>query len=120
METVLMVTFVTVEGIRAKARRIPRKQLVSIWKALTGKPFPRVKAFQLADDDFDHIVSLSKSRDDEMREKEEWGKVLSPEGTDAFVYNAEEHYLILVRESPYHSLGDVLEHELSHIARGDL
>ena len=32
--------------------------------------------------------------------------------------NAE--YVILVRENPYHSLDEIILHELSHIARGDL
>jgi hypothetical protein len=29
-------------------------------------------------------------------------------------------YLILIRRNPYHNLEDVLQHELSHIAEGDL
>jgi hypothetical protein len=113
-----------VEGIKVKAKTIPRKQLVSMWKKLTLKPFPRVQAFQLPDSDFDHIIRLKKCREDEAREMEEWGKLLSTEGTDACVFNAEESsnvdYMILIRENPYHSLGEVLHHELVHIARGDL
>jgi hypothetical protein len=113
-----------IEGVRVKARIIPRKELVSSWKALTTKPFPRVKAFQLDDSDFDHVIRLRKCRGDDRREMEEWGRVLSTEGTDACVFNAEESaeadYFVLVRENPYHNLREVLEHELSHIARGDL
>jgi hypothetical protein len=49
---------------------------------------------------------------------------LSVEGTDACVFNADEFavfdYVILVRENPYHSFSEILEHELAHIARGDL
>jgi hypothetical protein len=119
-----MFTPITVEGIRIKARMIPRRQLVSIWKMLTIKPFPRVKGFRVEDGDFDHVIKISKSRDDERREREEWGRVLSPEGTDAFVVNMNEStdvdYLILVRRNPYHNLEDVLQHEMSHIAKGDL
>jgi hypothetical protein len=55
---------------------------------------------------------------------QEWGRVLSIEGTDSFVYNADKFadvdYVIVIRETPYHHIGEVLEHELSHIARGDL
>jgi hypothetical protein len=115
---------ITIEDVKVKARMVPRRQLISIWKRLTSKPFPKVKAFQLEDSDFDHVIQMRKCRDDERREREEWGRVLSTEGTDACVFNADESadvdYVILIRENPYHSPGQVLEHELSHIARGDL
>jgi hypothetical protein len=97
---------------------------VSAWNLLTKKPFPKVAAFQLKDHEFDRIIELMKCAEDERREIEEWGRVLSTRGTDACVYNAEESadvdYIILIREDLYHNLGDVLKHELSHIARGDL
>ncbi len=119
-----MTTTIRVEGIRVKATVIPKKKLISIWKMLTKKPFLKVRAFQLKDNDFDFIVERTKSRDDERREKEEWGRVLSPGGTDAFVVNADESvgvdYVIIIREKPYHSLEGILTHELSHVARGDL
>ena len=119
-----MFTMITIGGIRVKARMIPKKQLISAWKTLTGQPLPKVKAFQLEDSDFDHVIRQTKCGDDERREREEWGKVLSTKGTDACVFNADESadvdYFILIRENPYHSLGEVLEHELFHIARGDL
>ena len=115
---------ITIEGINVKAKMIPRKKIISIWKMLTKKPIPKISAFQLEDKDFDHAIKLTKCRDDERREIEEWGRVLSAKGTDACVYNAHESadadYMILIRKNPYHSLGEVLEHELSHIARGDL
>jgi hypothetical protein len=115
---------IRIEGIEVKATVISKKQLVSMWKTLTEKPFPRVKAFRLEDTDFDHLVQLRKCRDDVRRELEEWGRVLSTRGTDACVFNADESsnvgYVILIRESPYHTFKEVLEHELSHIARGDL
>jgi hypothetical protein len=115
---------IAIEGIEVKARMIPKKQLVSTWKTLTVKPFPKVKAFRLDDNDFDRFIQLRKCRDDERREKEEWGTVLSARGTDACVFNADKssaaHYVILIRETPYHHFGEVLKHELSHIVRGDL
>jgi hypothetical protein len=115
---------ITIERVRFKARMIPRKQLISIWKMLTPKPFPKVKAFQLEDDDFNYVIQLRNCREDERREKEEWGRALSAGGTDACVFNSDEFadidYVILIRESPYHGFAEVLEHELSHIARGDL
>jgi len=115
---------ITIEGIKVKARTIPEKKLVTVWSALTAKPFPRVKVFQLEDSDFDEILRRRKCRADERRELEEWGQVLSAKGTDACVFNADEaaecDYVILVRENPYHRLEEVLEHELSHIAREDL
>jgi hypothetical protein len=119
-----MFNIVTIEGVKVKARMIPKKSLISIWKTLTTKPFPKVKAFQLENSDFNHVVRLTKSIDDERREMQEWGRVLSIEGTDSFVYNADEFadvdYVIVIREKPYHNIGEILEHELSHIARGDL
>jgi hypothetical protein len=119
-----MFTMITIEDVKVKARMIPREQLVPIWKRLTSEPFPKVKAFQLEDSDFDHVMQLRKCRDDERREREEWGRVLSTRGTDACVFNADESsdvdYVILIRENPYHDLREVVEHELLHIARGDL
>jgi hypothetical protein len=115
---------VTIEGIDVKARMIPKKQLVSIWKTLSAKPFPTVKAFQLEDSDFDRVMLVRKCRDDEKREIEEWGRVLSAKGTDACIFNTDKSanvgYIMLIRENPYHDSGEVLKHELSHIARGDL
>jgi hypothetical protein len=115
---------ITVEGIKVKAKTIPNKQLESVWKRLTDKPFPKVKAFQLNDDDFDRVIRLKRCEEDELRELKEWGRVLTTEGTDACVFNADElanlEHIILVREKPYHSLGEILKHELLHIARGEL
>ena len=115
---------ITIEGINVKARMIPRNTIISIWNLLTKEPFPKVAAFQLKDRDFDHVMELMKCADDERREIEEWGRVLSTRGVDACVYNADESadvdYIILIRETLYHRIEEVLKHELSHIARGDL
>lgn len=119
-----MATVFTVEGISIRGRVISEKRLVSIWNRLTGKPFPMVVAFQLEDSDLDRVIQLRRCRKDETRELEEWGRLLSARGTDACVFNADEFadldYVILVRKNPYHALDEVLEHELSHIAKGDL
>jgi len=115
---------ITIEGVKVKARIIPKKQLISIWKTLTHEPFPKVKVFQLEDDDFDYVIQLRNCREDKRREKEEWGRILSARGTDACVFNADRFsnvdYVVLIRESPYHGFAEVLKHELSHIVRGDL
>jgi len=119
-----MSTEIAIEGVTFSARVIPKAQLVSVWEILADRPLPRVKAFQLADNDFDYVMRLRQNREDQLREKEEWGKVLPIEETDACVFNADESfdadYIILVREHPYHALEEVLKHELSHIAKGDL
>ena len=118
------VAVITIAGVRVRAKVVSEKKLASLWKRLTKKPFPRVAAFQLWDSDFDSVIGLMKCRDDARREVQEWGWVLSARGTDACVFNAEEvadfDYVILIRENPYHDFEEVLEHELSHIARGDL
>jgi hypothetical protein len=115
---------IAVEGIKIKAKAIPKRQLVSVWKELTSKPFPKVKAFQLKDNDFDRVICLRRCEEDEIRELTEWNTILTTEGTDACVFNAEEisglEYAILIRENPYHSIGEIIEHELSHVAKGDL
>lgn len=115
---------ITIEGFRVKARTIPRRKLVTIWKTLINEPFPRVKAFLLDDQDFDNVIRTRGCAKDERREKKEWGKILSVEGTDACVFNSGEYadvdYMTLIRESPYHGLTEILEHELLHIVRGDL
>jgi hypothetical protein len=115
---------VLVEGLKMKAMRIPRKQLTAAWKTLTRRPFPKVKALKLSDDDFNHVLEHMHCTEYSLREIEEWGRTLSTRGTDACVFNADEaedaDYVILVRENPYHSVGEIIVHELSHIARGDL
>ncbi len=115
---------ITIEGIRVNAKAIPKKRLISIWKMLSNKAFPKVKAFQLDDGDFDRVMALKKCWADVGREMIEWGRVLSTRGTDACVFSAEEFadvdYVILIRTSHYHGFEEILEHELSHIARGDL
>ena len=115
---------IIVNGRRVRTKALPRQRLFSIWKRLAKEPFPRVRAFQLEDNDFDDFVRKTKCRGDERREMEEWGRVLSAKGTDACVYTLDDpsnvEYIILVRENPYHTIEEILEHELSHIAKGDL
>jgi hypothetical protein len=115
---------VLVEGLSLKVEVISRQQLIKAWKTLSGKPFPKVKAMRLSDDDFNHVLQHRKCFEDDIREIEEWGRILSTKGTDACVFNAEQadgaDYIILVRKNPYHTIDEILVHELTHIARGDL
>jgi len=115
---------VLVEGLKMKTERIPKRHLTAAWKTLSSKPMPKVKALKLSDDDFNHVLQHRHCLEDDFREIGEWGRVLSTKGTDACVFNADEtddfDYIILVRENPYHSLDEIILHELSHIARGDL
>lgn len=115
---------VMVEGIQMKGKRIPKRQLATAWKTLSNKPLPKVKALKLSDKDFNHILEHRRCLEDTLREIEEWGRILPTKGTDACVFNADEaddaDFVILVRENPYHSLDEIIVHELSHIARGDL
>lgn len=119
-----MSTVITVEGVRFTARVIPKERLVSAWETLMDEPFPKVKALQLENDDFNYVMRLRQNKEDEIRERIEWGRVLSIEETDGCVFNADDSfdadYIILVRKTPYHALEEVLKHELSHIAKGDL
>ena len=115
---------VLVEGMQIKAKRIHERQLAKEWKSISNKPFPKIKAFKLRDEDFNHVIDLRRCPEDCMREIEEWGRVLSTKGTDACVFNADENekadYIILVRENPHHTLDEIIVHELEHIAKGDL
>ncbi len=119
-----LVNMITIEGIKVKARTIPEKQLVSAWKMLSNKPFPKIKVYQLNDEDFDRVIRLRRCEEGMLREMEEWGRILSTRGTDACVLNANEFanldYIVLIRKNPYHSIQEIIRHELSHIARGDL
>ena len=119
-----MYTVIALEGARIKAAPIPRQLLVSAWKALNSKPFPKVKGFRLRDSDFERVMQLRRCKEDERREMEEWGRVLSTSGTDACVFNANEtgdmDYIILIRKKTYHNIEEIIKHELSHIAKGDL
>jgi hypothetical protein len=113
-----------VEGIKMKSQRIPRKYLASAWKTLSDQPMPKVKALRISDEDFNHVLEHRQCIEDDFREIEEWGRILSMKGTDACVFNGDEgddaEFIILVRENPYHRLDEIIVHELTHIARGDL
>ena len=119
-----MVIVVMVEGMQVKAKRISSNKLVKEWKTLSSKAMPKIKAFRISDEDFNSIVKQRHCFEDDMREIEEWGRLLSTRGTDACVFNASENedaqYIILVRENPFHPMDKIILHELSHIARGDL
>jgi len=115
---------VEIEGLEMHGENISKQQLIEIWRKLSDLPFPNVKMFRLSDGDFDHVLCHRCCLEDDLREIEEWGRVLSIEGTDACIFNGEEgedaDYIILVRQNSYHSLGEIILHELGHIARGDL
>ena len=115
---------VLVEGLSLKAKRIPKKQLVPVWESLTDKPYPKINALIVSDTDFNRILKRRQCPEDMLREIEEWGRVLSTKGTDACVFNGDckgkADFVILIRENPYHKIDDIVQHELSHIIRGDL
>ncbi|MCL5877934.1 MAG: hypothetical protein M1540_09010 [Candidatus Bathyarchaeota archaeon] len=115
---------VLVEGLEMQGEIISRWQLEKAWNTLSDKPLPKVKMLRLSDYDFDHVLEHRRCLEDDLREIEEWGRVLSKHGTDACIFNAEDiddaDYIILVRKNPYHSLEEIILHELAHIARGDL
>ena len=116
--------FAVVEGAKIKAKPIRENKLVKLWKTLSSKPLPKIKALELADEDFNNVIKQRRCHEDNLREIEEWGRTLPIEGTDACIFNADEtegaEYIILVRENPYHTLDEIILHELRHIARGDL
>ncbi len=107
-----------------KVKRIHKTQLAKTWKKISNKPLPKIKALRLSDNDFNLVIRQRQCFEDDLREIKEWGRVLPTKGTDACVFRAnesdKEDFVILVRENPYHSLNEIIVHELSHIARGDL
>ena len=114
---------ITLEGIKVQAKAIPKQHLLSTWRKLTNKPFPKIKAYQLKDTDFNRVICLRRCVEDELRELEEWDTILTTEGTDACVFNTEKagvDFMVLIREHPYHTVDEILEHELAHVLRGDL
>ena len=115
---------VLVEGIHMNAKRIRKTKLVNVWKTLSNKSLPKIKAFKLTDEDFNYVIDHRRCPADDIREIYEWGRTLSTNGTDACVFNADKNddaeYVIIIRENPYHSLDEIIVHELSQIAKGDL
>ncbi len=113
-----------VEGLKVKAKRISKRRLLKAWKTLSEKPFPKVRALKVSDEDFNRVLQQRHCLEDEFRELEEWGRILPTKGTDACVFNGDENdvhdYIILIRERPYHDLDEIIIHELLHVARGDL
>ena len=119
-----MYPVVAIASLQIKGRRIDEIQISEAWKTLSVKPLPKILALELRDEDFNYIIDMRRCPEDQLREIEEWGRVLSTKGTDACVFNADvdedADYVILVRENPYHTLDEIIIHELSHIAKGDL
>ncbi|MCW4023652.1 MAG: hypothetical protein NWF01_01275 [Candidatus Bathyarchaeota archaeon] len=115
---------VLIEGLNLKAECIPKTQLIQQWKTLSQEPMPKIAAFRVEDEDFEHVLLRLNCPEDLEREILEWGRTLTREGTDACVFNGEENlnadYIILVRQNPYHSFNEIIRHELAHIAKGDL
>jgi hypothetical protein len=113
-----------VEGVEMKTERISKRHLTAAWKTLSSKPMPKVKALRLSDEDFNNVLKHRQCIEDDFREIEEWGRILSTHGTDACVFSGDEtddaEYIILVRKNPYHSMDEIIVHELAHIVRGDL
>jgi len=103
---------------------IPQRQIAKAWRSISKKPFPKIKALRLNDEDFERVLQHRHCLEDELREIEEWGRLLSTKGTDACIFNAEDtddaDYIMLVRQNPYHTLKEIIVHELGHIAQGDL
>jgi hypothetical protein len=116
---------VLVEGMQLNGKRITGSQIRKAWVTISSKPLPKIKAIALSNADFNLIIDVRRCPEDDMRKIEEWGRILSTKCTDACVFNADQttegaEYIILVRQSSYHSLEEILIHELMHIARGDL
>jgi hypothetical protein len=107
-----------------KTEQIPEKYLLAVWKTLSNKPMPKIKALKLKNEDFDKEMEHRRCIEDDCREMEEWGRILPSKGTDACVFNADENenteFIILIRKTPYHTLEEIIVHELTHIVRGDL
>ena len=93
---------------KLKAKPIHGNKLVKAWKTLSSKPLPKIKALQLSDEDFNYVIEQRRCFEDDLREIEEWGRVLSTRGTDACVFNACENedadYVILVGKTPFTEL----------------
>ena len=115
---------VLVQGVQVKAKLISRGRIAKVWKTLTNKPLPKIRALQLSDEDFNRMIDYRRCPADQLREIEEWGRTLSTNGTDACVFNAghtdNAEFIILIRENPYHNINEIIVHELSHIEKGDL
>ena len=73
-----------------KTERISKRHLTAAWKTLSSKPMPKVKALRLSDDDFNNVLQHRQCIEDDFREIEEWGRILSTHGTDACVLNGDE------------------------------
>jgi hypothetical protein len=69
---------VNVSGIDVEAKVIPKSQLVLAWNELTTKPFPRVKGYQLADEDFERVIRPKRCIEDVEREWRSGAGVFRP------------------------------------------
>ena len=68
---------VMVSGQEVNATRIHGNLLARIWKTLSSKPLPKIKAWRLSDEDFNAVIEQRRCYEDSLREVEEWGRVLA-------------------------------------------
>jgi len=68
---------VLVEGMQLNGKRITGNQIRKAWKSISSKPLPKIKAITLSNADFNYIVDVRRCPEDDMREIEEWGRILS-------------------------------------------
>ncbi len=94
-----------VKGIQMNAKHIHKNKLLKAWRTMSSRQMPKIKALKLSDEDFNHFIDVRRCPEDQMREMEEWGRILSTRGTDACVYHADPaddaEFIILIR--PVHN-----------------
>jgi len=98
-------------------REISENQLRQIWNSqFSDKPFPKMKAFILADSEFIRVHKrLLESPCIHDTQIQEYGDTVPSEMFSAFVTITTEGLLIFVRNNSTNTLDEDLEHELKHI-----
>ena len=102
-------------------KKVSKKKMKKIWKTLTSKPFPPVDAYILENKEYERIMLLlQESSAVVVQDVFEYGKTSDPISAEAVVFPACSKFLILIKRESRCTLKENLEHELDHIAKGEV
>jgi hypothetical protein len=100
------------------ARSVSTKLIRDVWKKLSDKPLPNVYAYTFDEKDFMKMLRLLEKNPNIIDTRvKEYGINFSDKYIEACTFVFEDAFIILVKQSV--DLVESLEHELSHICKGE-
>ena len=105
-------------------KKISKKKVLNVWKTVTDKPFPfgKIKLYLLKNEEFYRVLNiLKKSPNLEDQRIWEYGEKGMDQEIEAVVFGGGENdYWVFVKKDGKLTLEENLNHELRHIAKGEV